>query len=232
MSTVSLRSLTTTWAADLVAAFDASGVHRVGTPGDLASGAWFAAEAMQSGVAITRLPVPIQCTRVEEAYLACAGLRINGLPMFDSPACAGVSGTLWASEGQGEIGFAAFPSNAASIKGQPLEQLRRATRHVALVVATRVTGDSLAPINAQYYTTPFGPPVLQVAGMHQVFLAEQAARHTPVQLVSRYRREAVDSFNIGGLLRIHAHVVLYMNTYPEHTPRGGGSRQSASEFGL
>jgi hypothetical protein len=196
MSTVSLSNLTTTWAADLIAAFDASGVHRVGTPGDLASGAWFAAEAVQSGVAITRLPVPIECTRVEEAYLACAGLRIDGLPMFDSPACAGVSGTLCASEGQGDIGFAVFPSNAASIKGQPLEQLRRATRHVALVVATRVTGDSLAPINAQYYTTPFGPPVLQVAGMHQAFLAEQAARHTPVQLVSRYRREAVDSFNI------------------------------------
>jgi hypothetical protein len=32
--------------------------------------------------------------------------------------------------------------------------------------------------------------------MHHAFLADQAARHTPVQLVSRYRREAVDSFNI------------------------------------
>jgi hypothetical protein len=62
MPTVSLRSLTTTWAAGLVAAFDASGVHRVGTPGDLASGAWLAAEATQSGVAIARLPVPIQYT--------------------------------------------------------------------------------------------------------------------------------------------------------------------------
>ena len=196
MKTVSFRSLTITWAAGLVAAFDASGVHRVGTPGDLASGAWLAAEATQSGVAIARLPVPIQCTRVEEAYLDCAGLRIDGLPMFDSPACAGVSGTLCASDGPGDIGFAAFPSHAASIKGQPLEQLRRATTHAALVVATRVTGDSLAPINAQYYTTPFGPPVLQVAGMHYAFLAEQAARHTLVQLVSRYRREAVDSFNI------------------------------------
>ena len=117
MNAVSFSSLTTTWAARLVAAFDASGVHRVGMPGDLASGAWFAAEAAQSGVAMARLPVPIHCTRVEEAYLACAGLRIDGLPMFDSPACAGVSGTLCASDGQGDIGFAAFPSNAASIKG-------------------------------------------------------------------------------------------------------------------
>ena len=43
---------------------------------------------------MARLPVPIQRTLVEEAYLACAGLRIDGLPMFDSPACVGVSGTL------------------------------------------------------------------------------------------------------------------------------------------
>jgi hypothetical protein len=227
MSTVSLRSLTTTWAARLVAAFDASGVHRVGTPGDLASGAWLAAEATQSGVAIARLPVPIQCTHVEEAYLACAGLRIDGLPMFDAPAYAGVSGTLCASDDQGDIGFAAFPSNAASIKGQPLEQLRRATRHAALVVATRVTGDSLAPINAQYYTTPFGPPVLQVAGMHHAFLAEQAARHTPVYLVSRYRREAVDSFNIAA----HAASGTSVPPIAVVTPRTGWWESTAERAG-
>jgi hypothetical protein len=227
MHTVSLSRLTTTWAARLVAAFDASGVHRVGTPGDLASGTWFAAEAVQSGVAIVRLPVPIQCTRVEEAYLACAGLRIDGWPMFDSPACAGVSGTLCASEGQGDIGFATFPPNAASIKGQPLEHLRRATTHAALVVATRVTDDSLAPINAQYYTTPFGPPVLQVAGMHHVFLAEQAARNTPVHLVSRYRREAVDSFNIAA----HAASGTSVPPIAVVTPRTGWWESTAERAG-
>ena len=227
MNTVSLRSLTTTWAARLVAAFDASGVHRVGTPGDLDSGTWFASEAAQSSVAIARLPVPIQCTLVEEAYLECAGVRIDGLPMFDSPACAGVSGTLCASDGQGDIGVAAFPPHAASIKGQPLEHLRRATKHAALVVATRVTGDSLAPINAQYYTTPFGPPVLQVAGMHHAFLAEQAARNTPVHLVSRYRREAVDSFNI----EAHAASGTSVPPIAVVTPRTGWWESTAERAG-
>jgi len=147
--------------------------------------------------------------------------------MFDSPACAGVSGTLCASDGQGDIGVAAFPPHAASIKGQPLEQLRRATKHAALVVATRVTGDSLAPINAQYYTTPFGPPVLQVAGMHHAFLAEQAARNTPVHLVSRYRREAVDSFNI------EAHAASGMSVPPIAvvTPRTGWWESTAERAG-
>jgi len=182
--------------AKLVAAFDASGIHRVGTPGDLASGAWFEGEAAQSGVAISRMPVPIQRTIVEEAYLECEGLRIDGLPMFDSPSTSGVSGKLCSSDGTGTIGFAEFPSNAASIKGQPLEKLRRATQHQALVVATRVTGDSLAPINAQYYNTPFGPPVLQVAGMHHALLAEHAQTNSVVKFVSRHRRESADSFNL------------------------------------
>ena len=119
MKTVSLRSLTTTWAARLVVAFDTSGVHRVGAPGDLANGTWLAAEAAQSGVAVASLPVPIQYTRVEEAYLACAGLRIDGLPLFDSPACTGVSGTLCANESQGDIGFAAFHPMPRRLRASP-----------------------------------------------------------------------------------------------------------------
>jgi hypothetical protein len=182
--------------ARLVAAFDASGIHRVGTPGDLASGAWFESEAAQSGIEISRMPVPIQRTVVEEAYLECAGLRIDGLPMFDSPSTSGISGKLCASDSTGDIGFAEFPSNAASIKGQPLEKLRRGTAHTAWVVATRVTGDSLAPINAQYYNTPFGPPVLQVAGMHHALLADHARKKSPVKFVSRHRRESAESFNV------------------------------------
>lgn len=191
-----ITEFTPAWAAQLVAAFDASGIHRVGTPGDLASGAWFESEAEKSGTTISRMPVQIQRTIIEDAYIECAGLRIDGLPMFDSPSTSGISGKLCASDGTGDIAFAKFPSNAASIKGQPLEQLRRGTPHAALVVATHVTGDSLAPINAQYYNAPFGPPVLQVAGMHHALLAEHARNNSPLKFISRHRREAAESFNV------------------------------------
>ena len=62
--------------ARLVATFDvpASGIHRVGTPGDFASGAWFEGEAATSGIAVSRMPVPIQRTVVEDAYIECAGI--------------------------------------------------------------------------------------------------------------------------------------------------------------
>ena len=91
------------------------------SPGDYASGEWLCSEAAGRGVEISRMPVRTTQTINEDAYIECDGQRIDGLPMFDSPACVGVSGTLCASDGQGDIGFAAFPSNAASIKGQPLE---------------------------------------------------------------------------------------------------------------
>jgi hypothetical protein len=191
-----MNDFTAARTAALIAAFDGSGIHRVGTTGDLASGAWFESEAAKSGAVVSRMPVPVQRTMVEEAWIECAGLRIDGLPLFDSPPASGISGTLCPSGGNGDVGFAEFPSNAASIKGQPLEKLRLDTGHAALVVATRVTGESLAPINAQYYNTPFGPPVLQVAGMHHAFLAEHAAKNTTVKFVSSYRRATAESFNI------------------------------------
>ena len=197
----SFDQINASWVARLVATFDASGIHRVGTLGDHASGAWFENEAAANGIDVSRMASPLQRTIVDEAYLECAGLRIDGLPMFDAPSAADVTGKLCLSGNAGEIGLAEFPSNAASIKGQPLENLRRSTKHAALVVATRGTGDSLAPINAQYYNTPFGPPVLQVAGMHHAFLAAQAGNNAPVKFVSTYRRETADSFNIAAVAR-------------------------------
>ncbi len=218
---------TRAWAAQLVAAFDASGIHRVGTPGDLASGAWFEAETAKSGAAVSRVPVPIQRMVVDEAYVECTGLRIDGLPMFDSPPAPGISGKLCTNDGTGDIAFAEFPPNAASIKGQPLEQLRRGTRHAALVVATRVTGDSLAPINAQYYNTPFGPPVLLVAGMHHAFLAQHAGNGTPATLVSAHHRVAAASFNIAAHTASGSHAAPIAVV----TPRTGWWESTAERAG-
>jgi hypothetical protein len=145
------------------------------------------------------MSVPTQRTVIHEACVECDGLRIDGLPMFDAPPCDEVRGTLSMAGGEGDIGVAQFPSNAASIKGQPLEQLRRSTRHKALIVATQVTGESLAPVNAQFFGVDggcIGPPVLQVAGMHFKTLSALAARSAPARVVTRHQREPMDSYNI------------------------------------
>ncbi len=187
------------WVAQRVAAFDSSGIHRIGEPGDSASGAWFEREAIIDGVTVSRMPVAFNHLSVDAAWIECAGMRIDGLPMFDSPPADAIAGQLCASGGSGAIGYAEFPPNAASIKGQPLELLRRSSRHAALIIATRVTGDSLAPINAQYYDDPFGPPVLLVAGMHHAFLAEHAGNSAPIRFTSAHHRKASTSFNLSAV---------------------------------
>src|SRR5215212_9079177 len=92
-------------AARLVAEFDLSGIHRVGTAGDFASGEWLAAAARKAGAAISSMPVAVNRTIVEEAYLECEGARIDGLPMFDSPPTAkdGIDGKLTVDATAGDI---------------------------------------------------------------------------------------------------------------------------------
>lgn len=185
------------WVARLVSAYDASGVHRASTPGDYASGEWLCGEARHAGADVSQMPVALARTVVDEAYLVCAGVRIDGLPMFDSPAAPRpIEGTLGACGSNCDIGYLELQPNAASIKGMRFEDIRRQSKHAAIVVATRVAGESLAPINAQYFDAPFGPPVLLVAGMHHELLAGHAATNTRVTLASRHGRNAAESYNV------------------------------------
>ena len=182
--------------ARLVADFDSSGIHRVGTAGDFASGEWLAAAARKAGAAVSSMAVAVNRTIVGESYLECEGGRIDGLPMFDSPPTSneGISGKLAANATTGDIGYLDLPPNSASIKGMRFELIRRETKHTALIVATRVTGESLAPINAQFFDAPFGPPVVLVAGAnHQVLAASanaQARSHSVVQRRCQRERES------------------------------------------
>lgn len=225
-----MGTVTAARAAQWVAAFDASGVHRASTPGDYASGDWLAGQASLAGAAVVRAAVRLDRTCVDEAYLECEGRRVDGLPMFDCPttAAAGVAGRLVPCGEPGEIGFIELPPGAAGIKGREFEVMRRASKHVAIVVATRVTGESLAPINAQHFEAPFGPPVLQVAGRHHEWLAQAARRKAQATVVACHHRERADSFNV--LARVDGHggaapvaVVTPRTGWWESTAeRGGG----------
>ena len=57
-----MTQFTVARAAQLVATFDLSGIHRAGAPGDFASGDWLAAEAHAAGAAVARMPVTVNRT--------------------------------------------------------------------------------------------------------------------------------------------------------------------------
>lgn len=197
-----MRTYTASRTAKLVVAFDSSGIHRIGTPGDFASGEWLSAEASIAGALVSRMTVAVNHTIVDDAYLVSGDLRVDGFPMFDSPPTLdkGVSGSLVLNEHVGDIGYLDLPPNSASIKNMRFEKIRRATSHSALVVSTRVTGESLAPINAQYYEEPFGPPVLLVAGANHELLNARAQDCLPITVVSRHHRKLSASYNVEAII--------------------------------
>jgi len=226
-----MRTFTEAQVARLIAAFDATGMHRASSPGDQAGGDWLAAEASAFGAVLSRIPVVLPRTLVEEAYVEVGGQRLDGLPMFDSPSTGQnvVLGALCAADDEGCIGYLELSPNAAAIKGMPLEALRRRSSHAALLVATRIDGESLAPINAQFFDSTIGPPVLQVAGMHHAFLAAQAAAGAIAKLACRYRREPAESFNLAAQVAGAGRPVpaLYLLTprtgwWESTAERGGG----------
>jgi hypothetical protein len=228
-----MTQFTVARAAQLVATFDLSGIHRVGASGDFASGDWLAAEAHAAGAAVARMPVTVNRTVVEEAYLECGGQRIDGLPMFDSPPTtpAGIADHLAANAGGHEIGYLELPPNSASIKGMRFELIRRKTRHAALVVATRVTGESLAPINAQFFNAPFGPPALLVAGAHHALLAARAEERAAAKVVSVHGREPTQSFNVVAHVAANARGRTAAAPLVVVTPRTGWWESTAERAG-
>jgi hypothetical protein len=182
----------------LVAAYDAFGLRRAGSAGDHACAAWLAEAVAAAGAQCRTVEVGMEVRRPIEATLALGDRRIDGLPLWDGPDTppAGIAGRLAPESGGGEIGLVEVEPGAASIKGQPFEALRKGSRHAALVVVTRGAGGTLAPVNAQYFAAPFGPPGIQVAGMHHSALVEAAMRGDRVRVVLRSHRENGHSTNL------------------------------------
>lgn len=178
--------------------YDAFGVRRAGSAGDLACAAWLRDQLSALDVPIESVEVPLSLRAIVEAAIELPGLRIDGLPLFDAPDTPpqGIIAPLGLWNGAAPIGLLDVEPGAASIKGQPLEAMRQQTRHAALVLPTRDPHGELAPVNAQYYHAPFGPPALQVAGIHMQPLIQLAAERVPARLTIRSERRAAHSLNL------------------------------------
>ena len=147
--------------------------------------------------------------------------------MFDSPPTtpAGIGEHLAANGAGQEIGYLELPPNAASIKGMRFELIRRKTRHAALVVATRVTGESLAPINAQFSMRRSGRPHCLVAGAHHALLAARAeARSGEGRQCSWPRAHRNPLMSLRRRCEMRAVALQQRRSWSSRPARAGGNR--------
>ena len=186
----------TTRIARVIVEYGQQGFHRAGTDVDRGSGDWLFEQVR--GIGLTAARESFELNRIEPGpcFLAIGERRIEGLPLFDAAFTddAGVRGQLGALDSDAEIGLVEAPPNTAAAGA--LGQARRQPRHRALVCVTRGGRPGLCPNNADFFLTPYGPPVVQVSSEHAAFLSEQAERRTTITLQATARREKTSAFNV------------------------------------
>ena len=149
---------------------------------------------------------PFELSRVDPvaAFAQIDGRRIDGLPMFDGAftAAAGVSGRIGPIDGDQPIGWTRIAPNGEAA----LRKMREASRHAAIVAVTMGGKPGLCPVNAGWFSEPFGPPVLQVSSEHLAAI-EAAAAITPRGPASsrtrhgRARRRSTSSLRFAAPIR-------------------------------
>jgi hypothetical protein len=182
--------------ARIISEYDRQGIHRTGSEVDAKSARWLAGAVRQCGLNPSLEPFIINRVDPKSCYLLVDGKRIEGLPIFDGrfTDAAGVRGRIGPLGGETEIGLIEAPPNAEY--GPTYLKTRRETRHRAIVIVTRGARPGLTPINAPFFTEPFGPPILQISSEEGQWLKEQAGKNAEATMMAHVTRTKAQAFNV------------------------------------
>lgn len=208
------------------AIYDGFGERRSGGMGDLASAHWLRDRAEAAGAQATLVATPFLRLAPGVAQLEAGGTLLEGLPLFDGGLtdAEGVCGPLGPIGSAAAIGVVELDPAAASLPGNAFAQARATSRHVGLVIALRTRGDGLAPLNA--HDTPFGPPVLQLAGHDSARLMALATAGAKGRLVVQGVRAPGTSHSVRAMLDGHGPPLVLLTPrtswWTSTAERGGG----------
>jgi hypothetical protein len=183
-------------AADVISGYAAEGFHRTATKVDRASADRLMALARSAGTAPRLEPFDLSRLDPADAFLEIDGRRIEGLPMFDAPGTdrRGVAGAIGSIEGGGDHPIALTNVNPnAEVE---LRKVREGSRHRAILAVTTGQRPGLCPVNAAYFTEPFGPPVLQIGSEHLAAIERVAQSGGLVRVVAHSTRTPATAFNV------------------------------------
>jgi hypothetical protein len=181
-------------AADVISGYSAEGVHRTATLVDRASGDRLLALARAAGASASGQPFDLSRVDPAASFLEIGGRRFEGLPMFDGAftSAEGVRGAVGAAGGDRPIVWTrANPNAEAELRTTRLQSAAR-----AIVVVTTGQEPGLCPINAAFFSEPFGPPVLQIGSEHAAAVEGAAQSAGDVRVVACANRSPATAFNI------------------------------------
>jgi hypothetical protein len=181
-------------AAEAIRAYAGEGHHRTATRVDRASAAALQARARATGAVPSLQPFDLTRVDTAAAFVQIHERRIEGLPMFDGPFtdAGGVSGRIGPIGGDQPIGWTRIAPNGEAA----LRRMRQGSRHAAIVAVTLGGKPGLCPVNAGWFTEPFGPPVLQVASEHLDAVESAAAAGVDIRVTAHATRTAAQAVNV------------------------------------
>lgn len=194
-----MTDLRETVAAD-IRGWDAIEDHRTGTEGDAATSDWLAGLVREAGAEPELQSFPFKRWVLGNCAVQVNGRSAEGVPLFDGgitgpnaveaplallPSNAGI--------GVGQIGNAAPPG-----ANQQFAQARAAGGSPALVAIAAMDANvpGLALQNADRFTDPFGPPVLQVPSEEGNWLLDAANRGQTASVVVDVTLEPATATNV------------------------------------
>ena len=186
-------------AADIIRGYSEEGEHRTATAVDRASANALLVRARAAGAA--PLLEPFELSRVDPvaAFAEMDGRRIEGLPMFDGPftGAAGVTGRIGPVGSDRPIAWTRIGPNGEA----ELRRMRDGSTHAAIVAVTVGGKTGLCPVNAGWFTEPFGPPVLQVSSEQLSAIEAASTQNREVHFVTDVTRSRVSAVNVLAMVR-------------------------------
>lgn len=189
--------------AAVIEAYDAQGNHRTATEVDRRSGEWLAAQVRRLGVVPALEPFGVNRIDVRSCYLRIGDRRLDAVPLFDAgfAGANGVTGVLGPLGSDTDIALIESEpprlANTEPLRRDQVEEARRG-RYKGVVVMTRGSKPGLFLLNANRFSTPAGPPMLQISSAEAEWLHERAAARAEVTLVVDVDRVASQAFNVTG----------------------------------
>jgi len=119
--------------------------------------------------------------------------------MFDGPftGAAGVTGRIGVIGSDRPIAWTRIaPTGEAELR-----RMRDGSKHAAIVAVTVGGKTGLCPVNAGWFSEPFGPPVLQLSSEQLSAIEAAATQNREVRLVTDVTRSRVQAVNVVALVR-------------------------------
>jgi len=169
--------------AEIISEYASQGIHRTGTDVDNQSADWLMKRIEALGVTATDTAFDFQRVQPITTQLSIAGATLSGVPLYDCHYTdeSGITGSIGELGSDADIGVSMSFPHVSSPNGRLIHVARQKGQHKAIIIVTdsQLPEEGVALLNAEDFTAPFGPPVLQVASKHWAEL--QAAMKSGIE---------------------------------------------------